>query len=112
MGETTLFKQTSGVNSNQLQHKSPIARSLRDCRLADRSEGRLQPRKASSLTLEGHGEVVTLVLSAPYFLFLSSATFLYFSPQVRDTAKTEETKKSLSWEKLTDMRPRSIKSTA
>ena len=54
-------KDTSGQTpKKQLQkHKSPLARSLRNCRLANNSEGRHQPSKASSLTRAGDGETVT-----------------------------------------------------
>ena len=54
-------KQTSVLTTRKQlqQHESPLARSLRDCRLADNSERRRRPSKASSLIRKGDDEAVT-----------------------------------------------------
>ena len=75
------FKQTSErTTKQQLQnYKPPLARSLRDCRLAGNNERRLRPSKASSLTLEGEGGAITFRRDGCLFSLFFSFRFLDFS---------------------------------
>ena len=62
------------------------------------------------LFCEGSRFVFCFFYATLCFVFLPF--FLCFSLQVRDTAEMEETRRESSWEKTTEMRTLSMKSTA
>ena len=77
------FKQTPERTTKQplQEHKPPLARSLRDCRLAGDNERRLRPSEANSLTPEGDGGAITFSYDGCLFrlAFLCVSCFLCFS---------------------------------
>ena len=62
-----------------LQHKPPLARSLRDCRLAGNNERRLRLSKTSNSTPEGDGGDITFRRNGFRCAFLCAYVLCFFS---------------------------------
>ena len=84
-GQTYHLKQTSGQTPKKLlQHRSPLAKRLRDCRRTGSTEGCKHglPSKPGSLTQEGEGLLIPFyregwLIRIPVF----ADVFLLFCPQ-------------------------------